>query len=85
MKTVSIAQAKDSFTELLRAVEAGQAVRITRRGSAVAVIVSDAEYDRMLRSAQLADFARWAQAWREALPAGFVGITVDESERWRDG
>jgi len=39
-KTYSIAEAKDGFTRLIRIVEAGDHVHITRRGRPVAVLLS---------------------------------------------
>lgn len=42
----SIAEAKDHFSELIREVEEGRAVKITRRGKTVAVLISETEYAR---------------------------------------
>lgn len=47
MSEFSIAQAKAQFAQLVQQAEAGQPVRITRRGRAVAVVLSDAEYARL--------------------------------------
>ena len=45
----------------------------------------EAEYLRLKSAAAgAADFAAWAQAWRQNLPAGLEGITPAELERWRD-
>lgn len=43
-KNYSIAEAKDRFSELVREVEQGYAVKITRRGKAVAVMISESEH-----------------------------------------
>jgi prevent-host-death family protein len=43
----SVAEAKAQFAELLYQAEAGQAVRITRRGKPVAVLLSEAEFERL--------------------------------------
>jgi prevent-host-death family protein len=58
MQTVSIHQAKDRFSALLQAVEAGEEVVITRHGKKIARIVhetdtqaSEAERDRMRQEA----------------------------------
>ena len=85
MKKVSIADAKNRLTELLYQAEDGQPVQVTRRGQAVAVLLSDAE-DARLRNAAAgaADFAVWAQTWRQRLPAGIEGISSAELDRWRD-
>ncbi|HEX4896417.1 MAG TPA: type II toxin-antitoxin system Phd/YefM family antitoxin [Solimonas sp.] len=85
MKAVSIAQAKDRLTELLYQAEDGQPVQVTRRGRAVAVLVSEAEYERLkTAAAAAADFAAWVQAWRARLPAGFEGLSATELEQWQD-
>lgn len=85
MKSVSIADAKNRLTELLYQAEEGQPVQVTRRGQAVAVLLSDTEYLRLKTAAAGAvDFAAWAQAWRQRLPAGTEGIGAAELERWRD-
>jgi prevent-host-death family protein len=47
MSEFSIAQAKSQFAHLVQQAEAGQAVRITRRGRPVAVLVSGREYERL--------------------------------------
>jgi len=46
----SIAEARQRFTELVRAVESGCPLEITRRGRPVVVLVSAAEYARMAGS-----------------------------------
>lgn len=85
MKRVSIADAKNRLTELLYQAEEGQPVQVTRRGQPVAVLVSETEYERLKAAASAAaDFAAWAQAWREQLPAGFEGISAVELARWQD-
>ncbi len=45
--TISIAEARDGMTALLRQVEAGRTVRLTRRGKPIAVLVSLREYERL--------------------------------------
>ena len=86
MKSVSIADAKNRLTELLYQAEEGQPVQVTRRGQPVAVLLSEAEYERLKSVASAAaDFGAWAQAWREQLPPGFEGISPGELERWQEG
>ena len=43
----SIAEARSQLPRLLREVETGHAVEITRRGKPVAVVVSAAEFERL--------------------------------------
>jgi prevent-host-death family protein len=45
MKTVSVHQAKDGFSALLQAVEAGEEVIITRHGKKIARIVHETDAD----------------------------------------
>ena len=45
-QTYSIADAKNHFSELIREAEEGKAVKITKRGKTVAVLLSEAEYTR---------------------------------------
>jgi prevent-host-death family protein len=47
LSNFSIADAKSQFALLVHQAEAGQAVRITRRGRRVAVLINDAEYERL--------------------------------------
>jgi prevent-host-death family protein len=90
MSDFSIAQAKAQFANLVQQAEAGRAVRITRRGRSVAVVVSDAEYIRL--SAQfthkdsLFDFTtrlrqEAAQAGQELLGDEELTGLRDDSER----
>lgn len=46
-KTFSISEAKDRLPRLVHEAEAGAPVALTRRGKAVAVLISKAEYDRL--------------------------------------
>lgn len=82
VKSVSVAEAKNTLTELLREVESGRPVRISRRGQGVAVLLSEAEYERLKVAGEAADFSAWLQAWRERLGADFEGISADELGRW---
>lgn len=47
MMDFSIAEAKSRFAQLVHQAEGGQPVRITRRGRAVAVLVSEADFARL--------------------------------------
>ena len=59
MSGVSVAEAKTHLARLLHEVESGEPVHITRRGRAVAVLVSEAEYASLQRSARSKSF--WEQ------------------------
>ena len=47
-KQVSIAEAKDHFSEIIQAAERGAVVVVTRRGKPVARVVSDADYGKLI-------------------------------------
>lgn len=60
----SVAEARQRFTELVRSVERGRPLEITRRGRPVAVLVSASEYARMAGAE--ASFSEALEAFREA-------------------
>lgn len=64
-RSCSVAETRDQLPRLLRAVEKGERVEITRRGRPVAVVVSAAEYER-LRSARR-PFREVYEEWRASL------------------
>ena len=82
MKTVSIAEAKNRLTELLREVERGTPLAISRRGRVIAVVIGDGEYERLRSAAGGADFSAWLANWRARAGAGFDGVSPDELARW---
>lgn len=85
MKRYSIAEARHALAELVHQAEKQEPVCITRRGQPVAMLLSAPDYERLKSAAAAgADFAAWAQNWRESLPEDFEGIGVDELARWRD-
>jgi antitoxin Phd len=47
MKRYSIAEARNNFTSLVHAAEAGAAVELTRRGKPIAVLLALEEYERL--------------------------------------
>ena len=59
-RQVSIAQAKDHFSEIVQAAERGEVVVVTRRGKPVARVVSDADYGKLVARRKKID-------WGEAL------------------
>jgi prevent-host-death family protein len=77
-RKVSLAEARDHLTGLVRDVERGHRVELTRRGKPVAVLVSREEYDR-LRAERLSPAAA-LRAWREAAPAGYDGFDLPERD-----
>jgi prevent-host-death family protein len=84
MAEISVAEAKARLTGLLHRVEDGEAVHITRRGKAVAVLVSESEYATLqsLRPTQglwdaIAD-------WRAQTPFDWPDLMPEEVAQWRD-
>lgn len=83
----SIAEAKSQFAHLVNQAESGLAVRITRRGKPVAVLMSGAEYERLSapREGLLAFTASMrSQAAAAGIPLfddGALGGLRDQSER----
>jgi prevent-host-death family protein len=78
-RRVSLAEARDHLTGLVRDVERGNKVELTRRGKRVAVLVSASEYDR-LRSPRT-DVVSALRAWRANLPADFEGFPDTDALR----
>jgi prevent-host-death family protein len=65
MTTYSIAEARDQFAALVRRVELDKkAVQVTRRGDPVVMILSVAEYQRLVAQQPRQDFWQAYQAWR---------------------
>ncbi len=66
-KQVSIAQAKDHFSEIVQQAERGTVVVVTRRGKPVARLVAEHEYQRLARSKKPIDWGRTlvdTQGWK---------------------
>jgi prevent-host-death family protein len=73
----SIASAKDHLAEAVRAAEAGEPITLTRRGRPVAVIISAAEYRRLV--GPRGDFWAALQTFRATLDGERDGV---EPEYW---
>jgi len=86
MKETSIREAKSRLTSLIHEAERGRAVRLTRRGKPVAVLVSDRQYERMkAASAPRRDFLRFLQGWRrEMIAKGLPFLSESELADVRD-
>ena len=78
----SIAEAKNKLTAIIHAVENGPAVKLTRYGRPVAVLLSASEYDR-LRGGQ-GKFWSELVALRKIIDEGGVEITGADFEGLRD-
>jgi prevent-host-death family protein len=79
MKETTIRDAKARLTSLVHEAEKGHAVRLTRRGRPVAVLVSDREYERMKAAKQpRGDFMHFLHGWRREMIAKGVSFSTDE-------
>lgn len=76
MPDISIAEAKNHFTRLLRRVESGHPVHITRRGRAVAVLLSEAQYARFQRVGKSKNF--WEQVKEMRAAPSFEAVDWDQ-------
>jgi prevent-host-death family protein len=74
MRTVSAKEAKDGFGALLDAAQR-EPVTITKKGRAVAVLLSREDFERL----EALEDAHWGQRARKAAAEGFVG--PDESRK----
>lgn len=85
MKEATIRDAKSRLTSLVHEAEQGHAVRLTRRGKPVAVLVSEREYER-LQSASVPrhDFMRFLQGWRREMIAKGLPFVSDTEFAARD-
>ncbi len=84
MFSVSIVEAKNTLTRLIHKTEQGEAVRITRRGNPVAVLLSEDEYKRLKASEQTKDFWQSLQDWRAQASFDWPELTPEEIDAWRD-
>ncbi len=81
-KQYSIADARRNLPGLVDEAEAGSEVRLTRRGRAVAVVISVESYER-LKSRPVA-FAEAYQGFRERFPASGAGVAMSYFQALRD-
>lgn len=83
LEEVSIANAKNNLTKLVYRAELGEAVRITRRGKPVAVLISEAEYGHLAPQAKK-DPWQAVEDWRLAASFDWPELTSEEVDGWRD-
>lgn len=84
MSAVSIAEARNTFTRLIRQAEDGEPVHITRRGEPVAVLVSSEEYERLQSGEPRKDFWQAMEDWRAQAGFDWPELTPEEVDGWRD-
>jgi prevent-host-death family protein len=81
-KQYSVAEARKLLPKLLHDVEGGQPIEITRRGSAVAVVLSLTDYERLAGSA--AGFADAYATWRHKVDDADLELPDDYFDGLRD-
>ena len=64
MREVSTTEARAHFSGLLRAVELGESVSITRHGRAVAHLASVGDRDRVFRQQAMGRFMEMRSTWK---------------------
>ena len=70
MRQATMQEARSKLSHLIRQAEKGQAVRLTRYGKPVAVVISHREYQRMVTDQHSRhDFMRFLQSWRREMIA----------------
>lgn len=83
MSNVSIAEAKNHLPRLVQQAEAGDVVRITRRGKQVAVLLSESRYDRL--SAPKQDLGDFLKSWRTEMQTRNIPFpSADDFKNLRD-
>ena len=76
----SIAEARRNLPSLVRGVEQGRVVEITRRGEPVAVLVGRSEFERLTRVRR-----GFSESYREfANAVGLAGMDLDPDEVFGD-
>ena len=71
-----MAEAKNKLPSIIREVEEGSIVEITRYGKAVAMVLSERDYRRMVESGQ----GFWASLGKVRSLISSEGIAIDESD-----
>ena len=75
-RRVSVAEAKNKLPSILREVEEGSVVEITRYGKSVAMVLPERDYRRMVESGQ----GFWASLGKVRDLISSEGIVIDESD-----
>ncbi len=75
LKSYSIAEARNHFTEIVHKVEQEATIELTRRGKPVAFLLSAQEYERLQKGRT--DFWRAYLAFRERYQLDELDIDVD--------
>ena len=80
---VSIADARNTLTKLIHRAESGEVVHITRRGTPVAVLVSELQYERLgVHAAR--DCWQVIEEWRSKAAFDGPDLADEEVDGWRN-
>jgi prevent-host-death family protein len=82
-KQYSITEARNHLASIVHDVEGGEPALLTRRGKAVAVLLSEAEYQR-LRDRQVADLWHAIEVFRREHRLDAAAIADADFEKLRD-
>ena len=83
MYQVSIADAENALTTLIQRAESGEAVHITRRGTPVAVLVSESQYERLGVHAPR-NCWQAIEEWRSKATFDWPDLPDEAVDGWRD-
>ena len=83
MPQVSIADAKNTLPKLIHRAESGEVVHITRRGTPVAVLVSESHFER-LGAASARDCWQAIEEWRSKAAFDWPDLPDEVVDGWRD-
>ena len=84
MSNVSVAEAKNYLPRLIHQAEAGTPVHITRRGKAVAVLLSENEYACLSHHRAKPDLFQAISDWRDQARFEWDDLPPQEVDRWRN-
>lgn len=83
MREVRATEAKAQLAELLRMVEHGETVAITRLGKAVAHLIPTREHDGESRRSAVERFRRHRREWRRIdMTSEEIVASIHENRRW---
>ena len=77
MREIQATEAKARLASLLRAVEAGETVAITRHGQTIAHLVPAALQEKAARQAKVEQFKGARRTWKK------TSVTAREAMEWR--
>ncbi|MGB5157681.1 type II toxin-antitoxin system Phd/YefM family antitoxin [Desulfobacterium sp. N47] len=78
----TIVDAKNKLTSIIHSVETGKAVKLTRHGRPVAVLLSIKDYQRLSRKRE--GFCNALNSWRNNLLKEGIVVTGEEFDGVRD-